>query len=513
MPSPQAPGLARRIAANTLHAASGRVVALVLWLVLTPAILKTLGAEGFGVWSLFFALTGYLGALDLGFSQATLRYVAAAHATDDAQTGGGVATLSLLGYLVLGLLWALVIPAVREPVLHFLRVTPDVRPGAAYAITMGALVFALAGFTNTCVAVLQGSGRFDLANLVLLIVSAVQAAGIVLAIRMHGGLQGMVASTAIAWGLALIVALGVIAAAVPRFRWGAPAAALRHVHSVWTFGGPMQLSNVLGVMHQQVDKVLLARFVALAAVAPYELGLRVSTAASTFSQLLLLAMLPAASAIHASHDGAALEQLFRRANRYVLTVAAVLTAAFAGSAGPMFAAWLGTPPAGAELALRGLIGVAYLAIAAGVGGAIARGAGRTDLEAECSALAFGVHVALGLALVPRFGLIGAIAAIAAGNLLGMLWFLWRLSGALAWRRMPVLLEPFGWPLLIVAVGTAAGLGLGQLHLPGALGTPWPRFLLVGGASVIAAALVATLSGFLPYREALSLLAPSRRADA
>ena len=36
-----------------------------------------LGADGFGIWSLFFALTGYLGALDLGFAQATLRYVSA----------------------------------------------------------------------------------------------------------------------------------------------------------------------------------------------------------------------------------------------------------------------------------------------------------------------------------------------------------------------------------------------------------------------------------------------------
>ena len=275
----------------------------------------------------------------------------------------------------------------------------------------------------------------------------------------------------------------------------------------------MQLANVLGVMHQQADKVLLARWVALAAVAPYELGLRVSTAASTFSQLLLLAMLPAASAMHAGDDLAALGQLRRRANRYVLTVAAVLTGAMLGAAKPLFAAWLGTPPAGSVLALGGLAVVAYLAIAAGVGGAIARGAGRTDLEAEFSALAFAVHLALGLVLVPRFGLPGALLAIATGNLVGMLWFLWRLAGALEWRRAPVLLEPFGWPLVIAAAGAGAGLLCARAPMSGFAGSPWPRFVLTGGASVLAAAAVAVVTGFLPVREMLGLLNPSRRAGA
>ena len=72
--APHAPrGLGARLARNSLHSASGRVVALFAWLALTPALVRGLGPEGFGVWSLFFALTGWMGALDLGFSQVALR--------------------------------------------------------------------------------------------------------------------------------------------------------------------------------------------------------------------------------------------------------------------------------------------------------------------------------------------------------------------------------------------------------------------------------------------------------
>jgi len=513
MPQPRSNGLARRIAANTLHAASGRVVGIGLWLVLTPSMLHSLGADGFGIWSLFFALTGYLGALDLGFAQATLRYVSAASAREDASSGGEVGTLSLLGYAFLGVAWTLVIPAIREPVLDFLRVSSAVRPGAEFAMTAGAVVFTLAGFANTCVSVLQGHGRFDLANGVLLTVSTVQAAGLVLAMRLHWGLEGMVSATAAGWLCATLMGLASIGRAVPAFRWGSPARAVRHGRELARFGGPMQLANVLGVIHQQLDKVLLARFVAIAVVAPYELGLRVSTAASTFSQLMLLAMIPAASAMHARLEHEALRHLHRRANRYVLTLSAVLTAALVGSAGPMFSAWLGMPPPGAALALRGLAVAGYLAIAGGVGGAIARGAGRTDLEAEFSAVALGVHVALGLWWVPRWHLAGAVAAIVCGNLAGMTWFLSRLAGVLSWRRLPVVLEPLGWPLVIIVVGGAAGWGCTHFVPAAAMGSRWLYFVFVAAASSCAAATVALGTGFLSLRELRSLLAPGRGLES
>ena len=49
-------GLGARLARNSFHSASGRVVAILAWLALTPALVRALGPEGFGVWSLFYAL-------------------------------------------------------------------------------------------------------------------------------------------------------------------------------------------------------------------------------------------------------------------------------------------------------------------------------------------------------------------------------------------------------------------------------------------------------------------------
>ena len=80
-------GFARRLLADTGQATFGRVLSLGVWTLLVPHLLRGLGAEGFALWSLFFALTGYLSALDLGFSQGTLRHVAAARAATGARRG------------------------------------------------------------------------------------------------------------------------------------------------------------------------------------------------------------------------------------------------------------------------------------------------------------------------------------------------------------------------------------------------------------------------------------------
>src|SRR5689334_3792949 len=120
-------GLGRRLARNTLQTSSGRVLAIVVWLVLTPWLYRALGVEQYAVWSLFYALTGWLGALDLGFSQVALRYVAAARARDDHAEAGEYATLAAMGYVALGVVWLALAPLVREPVLDFLRIAGPAR--------------------------------------------------------------------------------------------------------------------------------------------------------------------------------------------------------------------------------------------------------------------------------------------------------------------------------------------------------------------------------------------------
>ncbi len=492
-------GLGTRLVRNSFHSASGRVVAMLAWLVLTPPLLRALGPEGFGVWSLFYALSGWLGSLDLGFSQVALRFGASARARDAGAEAGEYATLAAMGYVVLGVLWFGVVWVAREPALDLLRISGDARPLAAAAFLVGAGVFTLGGLANTTAAVLQAWDRFDLANIVTLTASLAQVAGLTLALVTDTGLPGCLAAVVVGWLAAWLVGLTLIARGVTEFRWGPLRTSLRRWRASLGYGVPLQLANALGVAHQQFGKLLIVRMISLAAVVPYELGLRVTTASFTFAQLALVAMIPEASVLHARAETERLQSLHRRAGRFVTAAGAIVTSALVTVAPPLFVAWLGHGDSAATLALRGLAVAAYAAVVGGVSGAIARGVGRTGLELEWSGLALLVHAALGLVLVPRMGFEGALVALAIANLVSALWFAFRLGRALGWPLGRWLWEPFVVPTLAAVFGSFVG---GRLD--DAIAAPWWSVIAAGAAAggvTLAALLVLRHVG---WRELVSL---------
>jgi O-antigen/teichoic acid export membrane protein len=498
-------GLARKIVANTLHAASGRVAAMLVWLILTPWILRAIGTDGFAVWSLFLAFSGYLAALDLGIAQMALRHVAAARERDDHAEAGDYATLALSGYIGLGALWLVLGAALAPAIVSLLRVPEAARPDATFAIVAGGVTFLVAGVANAMIAVAQGYGRFDLANLVTLTLTIEQAIGIPIVLARGWGLRGLILNLALGWVLSSAMGHALIRLRLPAFRWSPFGRARARWREALRFGGPVQLNNVLGVLHQQIDKFLLVRFVALGAVTPYELGFRVAAAGSTFPQILLLALMPTASALHAAADAPRLSALYERGSRYVLMAAAVVLAGLIGGADRLYLVWLGPGHSAAALALRGLALAAAAALACGVGTSIVRGIGKPEIEARYTAIAFTVHVVLCFVLLPRFGLVGVLIAIASGNAVGGAWFLWRLAGELRWPRWRVMVAPFLVPALALAAGSAAGFGLDRA-LPALHGlAAWASLALIGGTGALVALAVAAATRYVALDEARSLL--------
>ena len=492
-------GLGARLARNSFHSASGRVVAMLAWIALTPALVRALGPEGFGVWSLFYALAGWMSSLDLGFSSVALRYGASARARAANSEAGEYATLAVLGYVVLGVVWFFLALLLRAPALDLLRIHGAPRPLAELAFVAVAPMFVFSGATNTTVAVLQAWDRFDLANAVTLTVSLVQVAALLLAIHQGGAFSACVAAVFAGWVAAFVVGLVLVSWGASGFRWSAPHAALGRFTEALGFGMPLQAANVIAVMHQQLGKVLIVRMLSLAAVVPYELGLRVSTACSTFAQLVLVAMIPEASALHAHAASERLHELHRRGGRFVTGIAAVVTAALLASAPALFAAWLGHPEPDAALALRGLAIAAYAGVAAGVSGAIARGVGRTSLELEWSSVALVLHATLGLLLVPKLGFLGALVAIGCANVVSALWFAFRLSSTQSWPVGRTLWEPFLIPAIAMAVGVLAGVPLARsIHVP------WLALGVSGAAAGLACFVVLLATRHLAWSEVVGL---------
>jgi O-antigen/teichoic acid export membrane protein len=438
-----------------LHAATGRFVALLVWLVFTPAILRSLGPQAFGVWALFYVLTGYFAALDFGLVQSTLRYVAAAREKGADAEAGAYATLGVLGYLLLAILWFLVALGAGNAAIAWLRIPATEVQAAHVAVFAGAGVFVLAGVANVTIAVLQGYGRFDLANLMVLAMASVQTVGFLLALRLHSGFNGFVVAVVVAWSLTGLLGLGIVPLAAPRFRWATPMAIRAHVREMWRFGGPVQITNLLGVLHSHADKILLSRFVALASIVPYELGSRVSLTVCALPQLMLMAVLPEASAIFVAGDRDRLRLLYERGSRHVMTAVAVTLAPVLGAADRIFAVWLGPGHGDAALVTRVVTSTIWFTMTTGMGTTLGRAIARTELETWYATVTVAVHLTLSWLLLPRLGLPGALIGYAAGGVCGVALFFIVFARALGWS-LGFVLASCGRPLVATLGGSTAG---------------------------------------------------------
>lgn len=508
--APQGTGLGRRLASNAIASAAGRIVVLLMWLLLTPPLVRALGAEAFAVWSIFYAISFWLLALDLGLSQIALRYVAAARATTNPEQGGEYATLSVMGYIVIGVFWGIISPLVTDAAIAWLRVPAAVAPDARWAIAAAAAVFMLAGIVQTCLGVLQAYERFDLAAWGLSATALFQGSGVAVGLLRGEGLAFMVTAVVAGWAVGALVCGAMVRVAAHGFRWASPARAARHWREALAFGGPVQGANVLAVTHQQLDKFLLARMVALAAVTPYELGMRIASATASFPQFLMTAIHPTATTMHTRGDHAGLAALYRRTTRWVLVVSALLAAALIGGAHPLLAAWLGAPAPDAALALQGLAMAGYLASPAGTTSVMARAAGRTPIELEWSASALLVHLAIALLAIPAFGLRGALVATVVANAVSSVWFVSRLGRALALPSRAVLVDAFGLGLLALLGGIGGALLLDRAMPPAMLASTWSRAALVSGAALLLCGGLLAVFRFVDHREAWTLL---RRGSA
>lgn len=493
-------GLGRRLVRDTLLVGGGRGVSLIVWLVVTPAILRGLGADGFGVWSLYFGLTSWIGALDLGFSQLALRQVSAARAKGVHAEAGEFATLAAVGYFLFGAVWLALAPALCGPMLDLLRVHGEMRPAAEFAFYAAPVSFALGGSSLTAVMVLQAYARFDLAALATLSITLTQAAGILWALSHGGGLQGTVSAVLIAYAVGGLLTLLLIVFGAKGFTWASVPRALHRWRAAVAFGGPLQLANVLAVTHQQVDKLLLTRFASLALVAPYELGLRLATTMSSIPQLALSAVAPVASAMHAREEHARSEALFHRADRYVMALAAMVAAMLLGAGTRLLESWLGHHDPQADIALVGLVFAAMFALATSTAAVMVRSAGRTDLEAMLSAVALATHLGAAAVLIPRYGLLGAVAATLLGNVVACLFFLIRVSRAMNWELVRTVLGGWALPMLASIIGMAVGRVLSPL-LPIESGiTGWALAAVVALAAGLVCAVVLLLTGSVSARE-------------
>lgn len=416
--------LTHLIARNSLFSLGRNILSIPVLLLITPYTIGKIGVEEFGLWALVGILSSYAQLSDFGITESLTKHIAEHHALRDGAAINRLVNTSFVLYVGFGLLGAVAltigldfIVSVVLQIPEMLRVRVKLVFLASIAIFLFNIVFSVFG------TVIVGFQRLDITNKILSATLLIGAGTTVLFLEMGYRLEGLVLSNAVN---AVIVVICQIFSAKKLF----PELSLsprKHfrreaVSRILSFAWKIQLSNATQILIFQLDRILLSRFVGLAAVGHYEIASRIASQVRMLVISLFAPMVPAASALHATEGEDILTGLYRRSLKYMAATAIPLSVIVISLVHPFIRTWMGEGYDVSSLTLQLLTAAFMVNLMTGPGVFVLNGINKPHIGMVASVFGAAINITACLLLVDRMGYYGVIVGIVLALTLSALLF-------------------------------------------------------------------------------------------
>lgn len=400
----------RLLARNVLLNLAGWVLPALVALAALPALLRSMGAERFGLLSLAWTLVGYFSLFDLGIGRA-LTQALAERLGRDAQEDSPALTWTALWLLLLFGTACAVALAAAAPALatRVLTVPPALQAEATSAIRLLALAVPPMLLTSGLRGVLEAGQQFRSINALRVPLGVLTFAGPLAAQLVSHRLPLSVGVLVGARVLLFALHAVLVARLYPRLRLVHPPRG-GDLRRLWRSAGWMTVSSVVSPVLVFADRFAVGALLPVAAVAHYTAASEVATKMWLFTAALIPVLFPAIAATRLREPERA-AAIFDRGVR--VTVLAVLPAALVlvCLAREGLSLWMGASFAREAAPVLQWLSVAVFAnCIAQLPYAVLQGGGRADLAARLHLVELPIYLALVWALLSRFGLIGVALA-------------------------------------------------------------------------------------------------------
>ena len=165
-PSPEVAKPARprgeQFVINVLWSWTGVAANLFVGFIITPFILRRLGAEQYGIWGLIFSILDYFWFFDLGLNTAVCNFCARFLAVEDHEKINEVISTALFYFSMIALIVWAIAPFAARNAYRFFHVSSAYRPEFASLILITTISWGVCIVLHMFVSALDGFQRFDL---------------------------------------------------------------------------------------------------------------------------------------------------------------------------------------------------------------------------------------------------------------------------------------------------------------------------------------------------------------
>jgi O-antigen/teichoic acid export membrane protein len=365
VPNPPSKGRSRAILKNTLSSYLRDLIDVATLIVLTPFLIRTLGRDGFGLWSLVWAFVSILTFLDLGFGTSVVKFVADARGRGDPDRQRKVVCTLFWVYVILGSVLMLAICCSLPFFNEMLSIPPGDRSTTSWILVMLGFRAAVCMPFGMFRGVLNGNQKLHVANLYKILAALLYFGGALALLSRFPDLRVLAAVNMVTGILPMLAMYLHAKKTLPGITLNFSYFDRGLVREVSSFSIYFTIIQIAGLIATRVDSLIIQSFLSLEMVAIYSVAMRLSEKAQQFCSHLTQALTPVIAELHGAGERENMRAVWFRGTKLTLAFATPLLLGLCMLAEPLIVAWTGREFALGAPVLQWLCAAAFLDIAHG----------------------------------------------------------------------------------------------------------------------------------------------------
>jgi len=393
---------------NTVYNFITQVVLLLLFMITTPIVVHGLGDEAYGIISLVLVLVGYFSFLDLGMSQATVKFLSEHLAKGEEKETHQIVLTSIFTNLFLGILGGILIALFTSLFVEkVFKVSLALQNEAKLAFYIFAFGFPFVLIQGTLQAIPTAFQRFDIINIINGIAAAIQGLGAMILVLLGFGIREVVILYLVARVFSASFYLFILLKLLPNIQlqpmWHKPT-----FLKLLSFGGWILVSALTGPLISNFDRIVIGSLLSVAAVTYYVVPYSLIGKISIFPASMSPVLFPAFSALSGTEDRLEIQKLFVRSTKYIIIIVGFITLIMIFFAEPFIRFWLGDIFAQKSTLVFQILAIgALFNCLAPIPSVFLQGYGRPDLPSKLYLALLPINIVLVFVLVKNMGIEGA----------------------------------------------------------------------------------------------------------
>ena len=381
-------------------------VDMAIGVLMLPFNVAYLGQSVYGLWVLAASIPMYFSMLDLGYGVAQVKFAAEYRARRDREGLNQIVSTLFFLFTLIGLIAFAVGALIAFNLDRLFQVTPEQSSTGRQVLMIISLYVAFGFPFSVFGGVVNGFQRHFLNGFVSIATSVVVAIVNVAVLMAGYGLVELVAATTAVRLLAYIGYRANAYRAFPGLRIRPAYVKLTRLGEVTGFSVFILLIDLANKLNYSTDAIVIGAFMSTAAIAVWAVAQRLITTTQGLTTQINASLFPIVVDIATLGEMERLRKVFLQGTRLSLAMVIPIAVVLGLLAEPLVLAWVGRDFSESIPVIYILAAAVIIRVGNSTATTLLKGAGRHSLLAGANLLMALANLALSIALVGRYGLIG-----------------------------------------------------------------------------------------------------------